>query len=166
MVYIVHYEQKNNGDYLYWKQVDGWAPRTDHILRGWRHWEVSVNELFETFPDLTRANLRAQWRRQESERQTGIGLQTAKNVHVPQPVSNLGWRSAQHMTSQAPAYKGRYIKARSGLRLIITRLTEHVRLPIRICGIFRFKINGRLVIGELERMHQFTEWAVQIVPLL
>ena len=157
-----HKEQKNNGEYLCWKQVDGWAPHTDRILRGWGHWGVSVKELLEMFPDLTRTNLRAQWRRQESEsaeQQTGTGLQTARNVHVPQPVSILGRRfRAAHdflgTRAQRPVYKSQI-----GSSLINTRLTEYVRLPMGIGGIYRCKINGRLAIGELERMYQFVEWA-------
>ena len=157
-----HYEPKNNGEYLCWKRVDGWAPRTDRILRGWGHWGVSVNELFETFPDLMRTNLRTQWRRQESEsaeQQTGTESQTARNVHAPQPVANLGRRfHAAHdfpgTRAQRPVYKSQI-----GSSLINTRLTEHIRLPMGIGGIYRCKINGRLAIGELERRYQFVEWA-------
>ena len=68
--------------------------------------------------------------------------------------------SAQHMTSwlgtraQRPVYKGQI-----GSSLINARLTEYVRLPMGIGGIYRCRINGRLAIGEPERMHQFVEWA-------
>ena len=143
--------------------MDGWSPSADRILKGWGHRGVSVKEPFEMFPDLTRSTgLRTQWRRQEAEsaeQQTGTGLQTPRHVHVPQPVSILGRRlRAAHdfpgTRAQRPVYKSQI-----GSSLINTRVTEYVRLPMGIGGIYRCKINGRLAIGEPERMHQFVEWA-------
>ena len=130
------YEPKNNGEYLCWKQVDGRAPRADRLLSGWGHWGVSVKELFvERFPDLKRTKLRAHRRRQESEsaeEQTGAGCRLQGTCMSLNQSQFWVGASAQHMTSQILAHKGRYIKARSGLRLINTRLAEHAWLPMGI----------------------------------
>ena len=58
--------------------------------------------------------------------------------------------SAQHMTSHVPTHKDRYLKGGSGLRLIITRLPEHLWLPMELPI-------QRLTVGKLEWMHQFVE---------
>lgn len=147
---IFHYEQKNNGEYLCWKRVDGWAPRMDRILGWWGHCKVSVKELSRRSRDLTRTNLRTQWRGQESE---SAGLQTGMDCRPP----------GTSMSISESLFVGR--RSRSAHDFTGTPAQRPV-LPdspnmFSYQWIYRCKINRPLTVSELERprMHQFVESA-------